>query len=103
MPAKAKQVELVAHPLRKNVQIALTLWTTAPVCALFGVNQNTLGHWRDEKGFPVIIMPGNRRGILLYDPVAVLSWGVENGYEMHPEAASILHAASVRRIEESIP
>ena len=86
-------------PNARGVSIAESFWTTITLCALFDCDQNTLGNYRDNRGLPTIIIPGNSRGLLVHDPIAVMSWGLDRGLKMHPGAAARAHAEGIARIE----
>lgn len=67
-----------------KVQIYLnTLMTSNQTARAFKVSEMTIRAWRLSKGLPALVITGEQRPTVRFDPVMLKNWAAQNGKAFH--------------------
>jgi len=72
--------------LQKHIN---SLWTSDDVCAYFGVTPMTVYLWRQNRGLPALVFPGNARNAVRFVPDEVRAWAAKMGIKIARESLAV--------------
>ena len=82
--------------MRPNAEVLTGLITIQEVCRIFGKTRLTVKQWRDVRGLPYVLIPGDGRDDVRYRRKDVLAWAKANKVRVHRSRRGLTPHGKVR-------